>query len=34
MTEQVLLDFFLAYLSRDKRALVVDALNGTLEDEH
>lgn len=34
VTEQVLLDSFLAYLSRDERALVVDALNGTLEDEH
>lgn len=34
MTGQVLLDSFLAYLSRDERALVVDALNGTLEDEH
>ena len=34
VTEKVLLDSFLAYLSRDERALVVDALNGTLEDEH
>ena len=34
MTEQVLLDSFLAYLSRDERALVVVALNGTLEDEN
>ena len=29
----MLLDSFLAYLSRDERALVVHALNGSLEDE-
>ena len=34
VSQQVLVDSFLAYLSRDERALVVHALNGTLEDEH
>lgn len=34
VSQQMLLDSFLAYLSRDERALVVHALNDTLEDEH
>lgn len=34
MTQQELLVSFLAYLLRDERALVVHALNGSLEDEH
>ena len=33
LSQEILLDFFLAYLSKDERAFVMHALDNTLDDE-